>query len=182
MEVIRIIFDVGALGAALTAFVPRVSTPERVPVAGTAASTATKALQAVSYAAPLAGPIQVVRAFAPPASQYGPGHLGVDLRSGQQAPVLAAAAGKVRFAGPVAGREVVVLLHADGISTEYEPVRPLVRTGATVRRGQPIGAVTGIHRGCATGCLHWGARRGAAYLDPLGLLGRLGVVRLLPWR
>ena len=30
-------------------------------------------------------------------------------------------------------------------------------------------------------CLHWGARRGDTYLDPLSLLRPLGPVRLLPW-
>ncbi|MEO6502329.1 MAG: M23 family peptidase, partial [Jatrophihabitantaceae bacterium] len=45
-----------------------------------------------------------------------------------------------------------------------------------------IGVVRGAHRSCAPApCLHWGARRGEAYLDPMSLLRPLGVVRLLPW-
>lgn len=135
----------------------------------------------VEYAAPLPEPLVVLRPFAPPATRYGAGHLGVDLRAADGAPVRAAADGAVSFAGQVAGRGVVVVAHADGIRTEYEPVVPDVRVGARVRRGQVIGRLTGRHRGCPVACLHWGARRGDRYLDPLSLLRPLGPVVLLPW-
>lgn len=135
-----------------------------------------------SYRPPVADGLHVLRGFSPPATPYGPGHLGIDLAAGVGDSVLAAGPGVVRFAGQVAGRGVVVVAHPDGISTEYEPLLVLVRVGARVSAGQPIGRVTGLHRGCpATGCLHWGARRGERYLDPLSLLRPLGVVRLLPW-
>jgi murein DD-endopeptidase MepM/ murein hydrolase activator NlpD len=135
------------------------------------------------YAPPLAGHPAVVRGFAPPASRYGAGHLGVDLSAASGDAVLAAGAGTVRFAGMVAGRGVVVLQHPDGVSTEYEPLGPVVRSGDTVSLGQPIGRLSGTHPGCPSPrCLHWGARRGGSYLDPMLLLRPLGVVRLLPWR
>jgi murein DD-endopeptidase MepM/ murein hydrolase activator NlpD len=135
----------------------------------------------VVYAAPVS-PLRVVRGFAPPDSEFGAGHRGVDLATTAGATVLSAADGVVRFAGSVAGRGLVVVLHADGVSTEYEPLKPAVSTGATVRRGQVLGRVRGPHGGCAPGrCVHWGARRGAEYLDPLLLLRPLGPVRLLPW-
>jgi murein DD-endopeptidase MepM/ murein hydrolase activator NlpD len=138
---------------------------------------------AVSYRPPVAGTLKVLRGFDPPAAPFGPGHLGVDLALAQGAPVLAAAAGTVTFAGQVAGRGVVVVQHSDGIRTEYEPVVPSVRRGAVVAGGTVIGNLSGAHRGCpSTGCLHWGARRGGSYLDPLSLLAPLGPVRLLPWR
>lgn len=149
--------------------------PASVPVraSGSAATS--------SYVAPLPEPLDVLRGFDPPATPYGPGHLGVDLRAPPDSVVSAAGAGVVRFAGPVAGRGVVVLAHPDGVRTEYEPVRPLVRAGATVRAGQPIGRVSGVHPGCgAPSCLHWGARRAGRYFDPLSLLRPLGPVRLLP--
>jgi murein DD-endopeptidase MepM/ murein hydrolase activator NlpD len=133
------------------------------------------------YRPPVDGTVRVLRPFAPPATPYGPGHLGVDLASGAGDPVRAAGAGLVRFAGLVAGRGVVVIAHPDGISTEYEPVAPAVPAGATVVAGQPIGRIAGRHRGCPATCLHWGARRNGRYLDPLSLLRPLGVVRLLPW-
>jgi murein DD-endopeptidase MepM/ murein hydrolase activator NlpD len=106
----------------------------------------------------------------------------VDLAAPAGAAVLAAGSGVVGFAGPVAGHGVVVLLHPDGISTEYEPLAAVVVPGQRVVAGQRIGTVTGAHRGCAPAtCLHWGARRATAYLDPRSLLAPLGVVRLLPW-
>ncbi len=124
----------------------------------------------------------MLRAFEPPPKPYAAGHRGVDLDAAVAAPVLAAGAGQVTFAGQVAGRGLVVIRHADGISTEYEPLAPLVTSGQAVARGQPIGRLSGQHdRWPAGRCLHWGARRGDAYLDPLLLLLALGPVRLLPW-
>jgi murein DD-endopeptidase MepM/ murein hydrolase activator NlpD len=134
-----------------------------------------------SYRPPVAGPLRVLRGFTPPADRYQAGHLGIDLAD-PGGLVLAAGTGTVRFAGPVAGRGVVVVSHPDGISTEYEPVAPSVRAGQQVRLGQPIGRLTGRHPGCpVAGCLHWGAHYRSAYLDPLSLLRPLGPVRLLPW-
>jgi murein DD-endopeptidase MepM/ murein hydrolase activator NlpD len=135
----------------------------------------------VIYRAPLPA-VRVVHRFRPPMVQFGAGHLGVDLAAAPGATVRAAGAGVVRFAGPVAGRGVVVLQHPDGIRTEYEPVRPAtgVAPGRPVARGQPIGAVDGTHHQCRPGrCLHWGAKRGEVYLDPLTLLRPLGPVRLI---
>ena len=140
---------------------------------------ATSAVSA--YLAPLPGRLTVVRAFDPPSTPYGPGHRGVDLRAAPGTIVRAAGVGIVIFAGPVADRGVVVVAHPDGIRTEYEPVLPSVQVGVHVQAGAPIGLVRGRHRGCPRGCLHWGARRGARYLDPLQLLTPLGPVVLLPW-
>jgi murein DD-endopeptidase MepM/ murein hydrolase activator NlpD len=135
----------------------------------------------VAYSAPVRGGVQVVRPFRPPPTPYAAGHRGVDLRVAADDAVVAAADGVVRFAGPVAGRGVVVVAHADGISTEYEPVRPSVIAGQPVRRGQLLARLSGRHAGCAQRCLHWGARRGAQYLDPMTLLQPLGPAVLLPW-
>ncbi|WP_243792863.1 M23 family metallopeptidase [Saccharopolyspora gloriosae] len=123
----------------------------------------------------------VSRPFEPPTSTYGPGHRGVDLAGAPGATVSAAGSGIVRYAGPLAGRSLVSIEHADGLRTTYEPVRPTVAVGQEVDAGQPIGLLEPGHPGCAApGCLHWGARRDATYLDPLTLLGGIEV-RLLPW-
>jgi murein DD-endopeptidase MepM/ murein hydrolase activator NlpD len=135
----------------------------------------------VRYTAPVS-PLHVVRPFDPPEHEYGPGHFGVDLATRRGEVIAAAADGVVSFSGSVAGRGVVVVQHADGISTEYEPIEPLVSRGTAVHGGQPIGYVHGAHGTCAPdACLHWGARRDGQYLDPLLLLQPLGPVRLLPW-
>lgn len=138
---------------------------------------------------PLAGSPRVVRGFQPPALPYGPGHRGIDLAADADAPVLAAGAGTVMFAGMVAGRGVVSVRHPGGLRTTYEPVSATVVTGAQVARGERIGTLAPGHPGCpATVCLHWGAFRDPAlprtdpvreYLNPLWLI--FGVrVRLLP--
>jgi murein DD-endopeptidase MepM/ murein hydrolase activator NlpD len=123
----------------------------------------------------------VVTPFRAPSHPYGPGHRGVDLGGAPDGPVLAARDGTVVFAGPVGGRDLVSVLHDDGLRTTYEPVLPVVETGAVIRAGEVIGLLRPGHAGCAGQvCLHWGVRRDRnEYLDPLVLL-RPPRVRLLP--
>lgn len=133
------------------------------------------------WSAPLGGDLAVTRPFDPPPSPFAAGHRGVDLGGTPLSPVLVAGDGVVVFAGMVAGRPVVSIAHADGLRTTYEPVDPSVAGGQRVSRGSPIGTLAGGHPGCPReACLHWGLRRGDAYLDPLALL-RLPGLRLLPW-
>jgi murein DD-endopeptidase MepM/ murein hydrolase activator NlpD len=124
----------------------------------------------------------VVRAFDPPSDPWGAGHRGVDLAGRTGSPVRAALAGRILFAGAIAGREVVSIDHG-ATRTTYEPVLATVRVGDRVARGQPVGTLelSGSH--CLpAACLHWGWIRGTTYLDPLLLVGG-GPVRLLPlWR
>ncbi|MFF7404875.1 peptidoglycan DD-metalloendopeptidase family protein [Streptomyces murinus] len=128
----------------------------------------------------------VLRGWEPPATPYGPGHRGVDLAAAPGSPVRAVAAGRVAFAGRVAGRGVVTVeLAGTGLRTTYEPVRPSVEEGAEVGAGDVVGVVaaTGAHCG-ASACVHWGLLQGGTYLNPLSLLppwllGR-GPSRLLP--
>ncbi|MFD3650798.1 murein hydrolase activator EnvC family protein [Streptomyces cyaneofuscatus] len=137
---------------------------------------------------PLAGRPAVLRGWEPPATPYGPGHRGVDLAARPGDAVVAAATGRVSFAGRVAGRGVLVIeLGGSGappLRTTYEPVRALVDKGDEVVAGQPVGVLEARPFHCAGGCLHWGLRRGDAYLDPLTLLPpallRRGPSRLLP--
>ncbi|XUZ91659.1 M23 family metallopeptidase [Streptomyces sp. HD1123-B1] len=130
----------------------------------------------------------VLRGWRPPPMPWAAGHRGVDLaaRAGQR--VRAAAAGRVTFAGPVAGREVLTIeLSGTGtppLRTTYEPVRALVKRGERVATGQVVGVVRPGPFHCPEGCLHWGLRREDRYLDPLSLLPpwmlRGGPSRLLP--
>lgn len=131
---------------------------------------------------PLTGVPEVVHRFAPGPFPWSPGHRGVDLGSIPGAAVLAAGSGTVTFVGPVAGRGVVVIMHPGGLRTTYEPVSPAVRRGQAVAAGERIGTVASTATHCSPdSCLHWGALRGAAYLDPLLLLGMpRGPAVLLP--
>lgn len=159
-----------------------------LPPVGTAAPPGPAALSsspdprttaAASAVWPLAPRPRVVSGFAPPDSAYGAGHRGVDLagRAGQT--VRTAAAGRVSFAGTLAGRGVVVVRHGVTRST-YEPVTASVQVGETVAAGQPIGTLQLASSHCSpAACLHWGLLEGEVYLDPLSLVGA-GPVRLLP--
>jgi murein DD-endopeptidase MepM/ murein hydrolase activator NlpD len=125
-------------------------------------------------------PPSVVRRFDPPPQQWLAGHRGVDLAATPGAVVRASGPGTVIFAGRVAGRGVLSVVHAGGLRTTYEPVTATVAVGEVVASGAPLGTLDPGHPGCpAPACLHWGLRRGDLYLDPLALLG-LGRVRLLP--
>jgi murein DD-endopeptidase MepM/ murein hydrolase activator NlpD len=122
----------------------------------------------------------VLRPFRLGPFPWSPGHRGVDLLARPAQPVLAAAEGRVSFAGPLAGRPVVVVVHAGGIRTTYEPVDPLVRAGDAVPAGGMLGTLAVTVRHCVSPCLHWGALEGGAYLDPATLLPGHGPVILLP--
>lgn len=140
---------------------------------GGAPSTATADVGTVP---PVSGPL--VRGFDPPEQPWLAGHRGVDLLGAVGTKVVAAKAGRVVFAGTVAGRGVVVISHGE-LRTTYLPVRASVAVGAEVSAGTVIGTLMAGHP-CAGGvCLHWGLKRGATYLDPLSLLGE-SELRLLP--
>ncbi|WP_425443706.1 murein hydrolase activator EnvC family protein [Streptomyces pini] len=128
-------------------------------------------------------PGAVGRGWEPPPRRWSAGHRGVDLVARPGEPVRAVAAGRVSFAGEVAGRGVVsVELAGTGsppLRTTYEPVGARVREGDRVAAGDVVGVLEADGFHCPAGCLHWGLRRGDAYLDPLYLLDR-GPSRLLP--
>ena len=128
---------------------------------------------------PLAGPDAVSRPFVRPPHPYGVGHRGADLTAAPGAAVAAAGAGRVAYAGLLAGRGVVVVVHG-ALRTTYEPVTATVAVETRVAAGEVIGRLDAGHAGCpAAACLHWGLRRGEDYLDPVRLV-EPGPVRLLP--
>jgi murein DD-endopeptidase MepM/ murein hydrolase activator NlpD len=126
-------------------------------------------------------PAVVVRGFDPPGAPWDAGHRGIDLAAWPGQQVRSPRAGVVSYAGVIAGRGVVVVAHGDLRST-FEPVATSVALGEAVRSGDPIGSVaagTG-HCGGDPPCLHWGLRRGDAYLDPRLLLDAAAPVLLPP--
>jgi murein DD-endopeptidase MepM/ murein hydrolase activator NlpD len=133
---------------------------------------------------PLVPEPEVTEGFDPPESPYGAGHRGVDLAGAQGQQVRAALAGTVTYAGPLAGRGVVVVDHGS-TRTTYEPVAASVSVGVVLAAGDRIGSLRLPGSHCfPRACLHWGWIRNAdnVYLDPLRLVGA-GPVRLLPlWR
>jgi murein DD-endopeptidase MepM/ murein hydrolase activator NlpD len=133
-----------------------------------------------SWVSPLAGSPVVVRPFDPPTAgqPWLPGNRGVDLAAPVGASVRSAGAGVVSFAGPLAGRGVVVVVHGS-LRTTYEPVLARVTVGDVVRAGEQIGVLQAAPSPCGQRpCLHWGLLRGDEYLNPMLLLSP--AVRLLP--
>ncbi|QLY29843.1 M23 family metallopeptidase [Nocardia huaxiensis] len=151
-----------------------------IPLAALLISAPVTAAPNGEFGWPLSPRPAVVRAFDKPDRDWLPGHRGVDLAGRPGQTVHAAGDGTVVFAGKVAGKPVVSIDHAGGLRTTYEPVTASVALGHRVIRGSPIGMLEPGHAECAAAaCLHWGARRGHDYLDPLGLLHR-APIRLKP--
>ena len=126
--------------------------------------------EASRWRAPLDGTLRVSAPFAPGAADWDVGHRGVDLAATAGSWVLAAGAGRVVYAGDLAGRGVVSIDHG-GLRTTYEPVDPSVSVGEQVFAGEVIGRIAATGGHCR--CLHWGLKRGSTYLDPMRLLRRI---------
>ncbi|HVE47572.1 MAG TPA: M23 family metallopeptidase [Acidimicrobiales bacterium] len=98
-------------------------------------------------------------------------HRGIDLQARAGAPVLAAAAGTVRHAGPspagYAGYGTIVLIdHGGAMSTMYAHLSSVaVRRGQQVVPGDQVGAVGSTGQVTAPH-LHFEVRRGGAAIDP----------------
>ena len=128
---------------------------------------------------PLSPRPEVVRGFELPPKPWLPGHRGVDLAGSPGQPVLSATAGKITYAGQLAGRGVIVVARGP-IRTTYEPVVPSVHVGTTVAPGTELGRLSAASSHCAPAtCLHWGLLQSTLYLNPLSLL-RTQPLRLLP--
>lgn len=168
-----------ALLAAATLTQP-LGTGAGAPGAFAATQPSTPGVQA-PWTWPLRPHPEVVRSFNPPEDRWLAGHRGVDLlASGPGASFVSPADGVVRFAGRVAGKEVVVVEHRGGLRSTFEPASSALPLGTPVRRGQDVGVVRATPGHCEPAtCLHWGVLRGEVYLDPLALLGPQRV-RLLP--
>jgi murein DD-endopeptidase MepM/ murein hydrolase activator NlpD len=122
-----------------------------------------------TYAWPVQGP--VIRGFEPPPDPYGPGHRGIDIGAPFGSDMVAAREGTVAFAGWVGGSLFITIDHADGVRTTYSWLSGVsVGKGDVVSRQQLIGQTGQGHPGSATPHLHFGARVGDTYIDPMLLL------------
>lgn len=129
---------------------------------------------------PVGPPHALVRPYVAPASEYGAGHRGIDIRAPAGSLVRAPADGVVHFAGFVVDRPVLSIAHGGGVLSSFEPVVASVAAGDHVRRGQVIGMLMAGH--CTAACLHVGARIDGEYVNPLLFLGEVPRAVLLPVR
>lgn len=113
----------------------------------------------------------ISRQFDPPATEYGPGHRGIDLPGRPGDGVTSVAGGTVTFAGRVGGVPTVTVTHGAERST-YQPVEPVVQVGDAVAAGDRLGTLTGTR-------LNLGRLRGETYLDPADRLRSRPLVRLV---
>jgi hypothetical protein len=88
---------------------------------------------------PVGGPL--VRGFDARAGPFGPGHRGIDIAAPVGELVRAPAAGRVVFAGPVAGTTWVSLRIAPGVLLTLGPVLNPTVTAGQVRPRSPLGQV-----------------------------------------
>ena len=178
---------VAALALAAATMVPSSAQPSagpasapEVPLTGESPTEAAPAYGTYSW--PIRG--DVIRYFDPPDTAYGSGHRGIDIAAPLGTMVRAAAGGVVAFAGPVAGGLFVSVDHPDGVRTTYSWLGSVeVHRGDGVARGQALGTSGQGHLGLEPPHLHFGARVGEVYIDPMLLLERgslVGLVHLAP--
>lgn len=149
--------------------VPAIPVPGQIPEYGT-------------YSWPLRGP--VIRGFQPPPTPYEAGHRGIDIAAPFGTSVGAAREGMVAFAGWVAGSLFVSIDHPDGVRTTYSWLsEALVKKGDAVQRGQLVARSGQGHLDLPQAHLHFGARVGPQYIDPMLLLegaDASGLIHLAP--
>ena len=128
-----------------------------------------------TYQWPVRGP--VIRGYEPPPDPYGAGHRGIDIAAPFGSTMVAAQDGIVGFAGWIGGSLFISLDHPDGVRTTYSWLSAIgVNKGDVVSKGRVIGATGAGHPGVTPPHLHFGARVGQTYIDPMLLLEGAGVV------
>jgi murein DD-endopeptidase MepM/ murein hydrolase activator NlpD len=146
------------------------------------ANAANAAVSFGTYVWPVVGP--VTRPFEPPQDPYGPGHRGIDIAAPFGSPLHASGAGVVAFSGWVGGSLFISIDHPDGVRTTYSWLSSsLVTKGQSVARDEVIGATGHGHPAEPQTHVHFGARIGSTYIDPMTLLepGDVsGLIRLAP--
>ena len=127
-----------------------------------------------TYRPPLTAP--VVDPFRPPAVRWGSGNRGLEYGVVGGEPVGSVADGRVVFAGAVAGRLAITVVHPDGRRSSLTNLAVvLVASGQLVAAGEVMGL--------AAPGLHLGVREGDRYIDPASLFAAARRhARLVPTR
>jgi murein DD-endopeptidase MepM/ murein hydrolase activator NlpD len=142
-----------------------VGTPGAAATSGPGARPGGEPSADASRTGPYRPPVDalVTDPFRPPTTRFGPGNRGLEYATSGET-VGAIGAGVVVFAGQVAGRLVVSIVHPDGLRSSLTGLRTIaVAVGDVVEAGQTVGT--------AGPALHLGVRSGGRYLDPASLFG-----------
>ncbi|MFM1825932.1 MAG: hypothetical protein RLZZ37_567 [Actinomycetota bacterium] len=97
---------------------------------------------------------------------YASGHRGIDFLASENTEVLAAEDGIISHSGFIHNRWTISVTH-NSFRTTYEPVKPIIKLGQKVKRGEVIGylQIEGSH--CyPKACLHFGLKEGSTYFKP----------------
>ncbi|MEY4322491.1 MAG: hypothetical protein RL410_272 [Actinomycetota bacterium] len=112
---------------------------------------------------PLTG--SILRLPVIPFPNWKPGHRGIDLAVGLGADIRAPATGTVSWVGSVNHIASITVVDRYGYRHTVLPIDTQLSVGDHVTRGEVLGTVaTSDH--CIRTCLHWGIRKGRAYIDP----------------
>lgn len=139
---------------------------ESAQVAAAATSGAPPAGTGSGFIWPVSGTV-----VSPFGMRWGGMHTGIDIAAPTGAPVVAAASGRVTYAGWMSGYGLIVVIqHAGSIATAYAHNSSLsVSVGQTVSQGQQIASV-----GCTGHCygphVHFEVRVNGNPVDPMGYL------------
>jgi murein DD-endopeptidase MepM/ murein hydrolase activator NlpD len=113
----------------------------------------------------------ISKSFDRPSMRWATGHRGVDITAGTGTALIAPDDGVISFNGTVAGKDVISIKHADGLTSTFEPAHSDLETGAPVFRGKPFGVADGLSDHCLDLCVHWGVMDASDdYLDPSTLI------------
>ncbi|MBV9293122.1 MAG: M23 family metallopeptidase [Frankiales bacterium] len=150
---------------ALSALAPGSSTNRVAPVSRTE-----QRLSLHRWVRPNGGPLT-----SPYGMRWGRMHEGIDLAGPYGSPILAATAGCITYAGPMAGYgEVMRISDWDGTETVYGHMSAFVRHSGCVKPGDVIARVGS--GGDATGPhLHFEVRVGGNAVDPIPFLAKRGL-------
>ncbi|WP_018143638.1 M23 family metallopeptidase [Alloscardovia criceti] len=126
-------------------------------------------------------PAELLQDFDAPAQVWLPGHRGVDVDADSGMLIFAPQGGTIVFSGRVAHKDVVVIEHAHGWRSTFEPAITTLSVGTKVQRGQSIAQISdGGSDHCQDACLHWGVKIDKKrYLNPR-LLTEVRPITILP--
>ena len=127
---------------------------------------------------PTQGAHDILRDYRAPATPWGAGHRGLDIRASSH-DLFAPTSGVVSYSGFVVNRGVLTLRTDTGMLVSFEPVVAVVPSSTRVIQGELIGEIQEGH--CERLCVHLGLRDRGEYRSARWELGIVQRSVLVPW-